>query len=121
MTYTLAVARIRKALEQRLTFSNEAQFQAALATLFSREEITPYIREHRLGDKERLDFYLPQARTAIEVKMWVSTAEVARQLRRYAAHPEIDGIILIARRPYQLPPALAGKPVACLDLWRSAL
>jgi hypothetical protein len=77
-----------------------------------------FVREYRLTEKDRLDFYLPNERIAIEVKIKGSAAEVLRQLTRYAEHDEIQSIVLVTTRTqqaYRIPTMLNEKAITvCL-------
>lgn len=78
-----------------------------------------YIREARLGPKNRPDFLT--GNIAIEVKFNHSQSTVLRQLKRYADEPTIQGIILIALKSYNIPPTLSNKPIHVITLWKNIL
>ena len=72
-----------------------------------------YSREHVLGAQSRIDFYLPEHKIGIEVKVAGSVNQVMRQIHRYNGHDQIDGVILITSRSRHtsIPMDLSGKPV----------
>ncbi len=75
-----------------------------------------YVREHRLDEKSRLDFWFPDLRVAIEVKVGGKLHDLRRQIERYAEHPQVGGILVVSTlaKLTQLPDTLADKPVrAC--------
>lgn len=97
----------------RLTFRHESELQEQIADILGREQIG-FVREFKLSKLDRLDFLL--GRVALEVKILGSINEHLRQIKRYNAHPEIDGTILLATRPFPVPDTLSGKPVRCINL-----
>ncbi len=72
-----------------------------------------YLREHILNPRSRVDFYLPEHRIGIEVKVAGSVNEAIRQISRYNECHQIDGTILISSRAghTSIPSMLADKPV----------
>lgn len=111
-TDTTLVDRIeRAATAHAITYSTEAQLQAALDTAL-REEGVVAQREVRLSDgRSRIDFL--SGRTGIEIKIDGSWTQVARQLMRYAKCAEIDALVLITSKVThrQVPDEIAGVPV----------
>ena len=73
-----------------------------------------YCHEARAG-RCRLDFLTADG-IAIEVKRGRPLPSVAGQLARYAALPQVTGVVLVAPRAYPLPKTLAGKPCAVVAL-----
>eukprot|EP00752_Nemacystus_decipiens_P015335 g13668.t1 len=79
-------------------------------------------REVRLGPGERVDIMLAD-RIAVEVKVkraWSKPA-VLRQLRRYAAHERVAGLILATNLAMHLPAEIGGKPALIASLGRAWL
>ncbi len=78
-------------------------------------------REVKLGEKDRIDFVVQRVvdgkpsgvEVGVEVKVKASLAHVERQLRRYATHPRLAGILVISCSVQltRLPSFIAGKPV----------
>lgn len=70
-------------------------------------------RERRLSDTDRIDFYVPAARTGIECKTDGSPNTVMRQLLRYTESELIDGLVLVTTRQKHriIHSQLGGKPV----------
>jgi len=78
-------------------------------------------REHRLGPADRPDF-LVDGRWVIEVKgPRHRSLAVHRQLARYAAYPQVEGVLLATSRAMAMPPSIGGKPVRVLNLGRAWL
>lgn len=78
-------------------------------------------REHRLGDGDIPDFLI-EGRYVIEVKMkGARKAAIYRQLDRYAAHPDVQAIILVTNLAMGLPPTINGKPTFIVNLGRAWL
>jgi len=72
-----------------------------------------FLREHVLNARSRIDFYLPEHKIGIEVKVAGGANEVMRQIHRYNACDPIDGVILITSRTKHTatPEELNRKPV----------
>ncbi len=72
-----------------------------------------FLREHVLNARSRIDFYLPEHKIGIEVKVAGGANEVMRQIHRYNACDPIDGMILITSRTKHTstPEELNCKPV----------
>ena len=83
----------------------------------------PYLHEYVLGPRCRID--LMCGGVGIEVKRGrPERGRLMAQLSRYAASPEVRGLIVVAERSVNLPRTLGGKPVQllCLNrLWGIAL
>jgi hypothetical protein len=76
--------------------SSEAELQDALLELFTGNGLAVQ-REHSLGGGNRIDF-LVASHVGVEVKVQSGHAEVTRQIQRYAAHPDIDVMVLVTTR-----------------------
>lgn len=94
----------------RYHFSDEADLQAAIGQVLDGKTIL-YRREHRLSDRDHIDFLVDPG-LGVEVKVSGSLSSVVRQMMRYAEHPEIKGLVLVTTQmQHRLPRTLAGKPV----------
>jgi hypothetical protein len=72
-----------------------------------------FIREFRLDEHSRIDFYFPNSGLGLEVKAgksW-SRKKVYRQVERYTRSPEIRGVILATGRAQSLPALINDKPI----------
>lgn len=92
-TYQKIARAVRAA---RFNCSNEAELQAAIATVFEAAGIG-FEREVRLTAKDRIDF-LCAGGLGVEVKVGGDAAHVLRQLHRYAQRPEVLALMLITTR-----------------------
>lgn len=100
----------------RFSWSNESELQEGVATALHRAEI-PAVREHRLGEAGRVDFWLEQPGIAIELKTKGSPSEVIRQIHRYAEVAAVHGVILVSTSlRLRLPAELAGKPARTIHV-----
>lgn len=106
----------------RYLAGTESELQGMLAQVLEREGV-PFLREFDLGTAGTIDFYLPLWRTGVELKTAGSPAAVLRQLYRYAAAPEIDGLVLLTNhaRLGGLPATISDKPLQIVSLWEHAL
>lgn len=77
-----------------------------------------YERERVLGAGNRVDFYLPAHRLAVEVKVQGSPASILRQLTRYAACEVVGAILLVTNRATlaRIPSTIANKPAMAVRL-----
>lgn len=103
----------RSITSRRYRWRDEADLQAQLAVAFAEDGIA-VAREHRLSPTDRVDFFDHGTGVAVEVKVASSTAEVIRQLWRYAKCDTVREIVLVSSRSAHasaLPPAVNGKPV----------
>lgn len=106
----------------RFKFKTEAELQVGIMSVI--ERVTETIREHRLSDTDRPDFFLPQLGLAIEVKTKGAATAVLRQLSRYASHVQVQSILLITSRiqlATTIPDTIEGKPVRVHSLAGSLL
>lgn len=91
----------------RFNFTCEAELQEGIANL-----LPEFLREYRLSDQDRIDFF--GAGVGIEVKVSGSNSDIIRQLHRYAQSLEITALILFttkSRHLRGLPSAINGKAV----------
>ena len=83
----------------------------------------PWVHEVKLGPRCRID--LMCGGVGIEIKRGkIEIARVKEQLRKYAACPQVEGLILVTEKTVPLPHTMNGKPVRliCLNrLWGIAL
>lgn len=77
-----------------------------------------FVREHRLDAKSRLDFWFPELRTAMEVKVQGAPHRVLAQVRRYAEHEAVSAVLLVSTlaKLARTPETLAGKPARAVRL-----
>lgn len=107
----------------RYTTGSEAAFQQGLERVLALHRI-PFMREHQLGRAfGRIDFYLPDQKYGIELKVKGSPSEVLRQLHRYAQCPEIAALILLTGRARLAfaPSNINGRPVLTAAVWEGQL
>lgn len=97
----------------RYPLTQEAATHEALARVLTEHGLA-HVREHRLPDGGRLDFYLEAEQIGIEVKVAGGPAAVLHQCSRYLQQPSVAGLVLVTRRRALLPPVavLHGKPIA---------
>lgn len=88
----------------RFMYSNEVELHEAIADILADAGVDA-AREVRLGAAGRIDFLA--GTVGIEVKVQGATATVGRQLRRYAATPEVEELLLVTNRPRHV--SLAGE------------
>ncbi|MFA6244777.1 MAG: hypothetical protein WC655_27785 [Candidatus Hydrogenedentales bacterium] len=93
--------------------TSELELQDGIAQVLQQAGVE-FIREARLSDSDRPDFMV--GRVAIEVKTGGSKSALCRQLMRYAAHQDVDEILVITSRfaLADLPQVLNCRPVAVL-------
>jgi hypothetical protein len=115
------VARIGAILAKaRIDLSNEKAAQTAIAETLA-EGGMRLEREHRLSARDRPDFFLPESGLAVEVKLRAGRMDVYRQLRRYASHEAVRGLLLVSNTAMALPVEIEGKPAFSISLGRAWL
>lgn len=105
----------------RLDLSSEKHLQAEIEQVFTAAGI-PFEREKRLSDRDIPDF-LVAGGIAIECKMRnkARKIDIYKQLCRYAAHAEVNAIVLASNMSMGLPEEINGKPVYVASLSRGWL
>lgn len=99
----------------RFVYADEADLQDAVARALAPRWVVS--RERRLGSHERLDLWVQDLRVAVETKVAGDVERVFVQVKRYLAHPEVDGLVLVTNRVrHRLPAEIKGKPVAVVQL-----
>jgi len=58
-----------------------------------------------------IDFYVPSLKTGIEVKIKGNAGDVLRQLRRYAADPRLERIVLVTGKSFSVPETIGTRRV----------
>jgi hypothetical protein len=113
---------LRSIRAARPSGTTEAQMQAAVQAVLDAAGVR-YERERPCGSGNRLDFYLSDWRTALELKIEGGPSAVLRQLHRYAEQPDVAVLVLLTRKAAHrsLPRMLLGKPLHVLFLWEHAL
>lgn len=101
-------------------FNDELDLQNGIAKLLDSLGVG-YLREAQIGSgrESRVDFLI--FRVALEVKVGGSTADVIRQLSRYAGADSVDELILVTsrlRHRMQLPGSINGKPLFVMEIVR---
>ncbi len=76
-----------------------------------------FSHEAALAPRCRIDFLAEGV--GVEIKRGrPNRTSLLRQLRRYAASPQVDSLLVVCERGLPLPEALGGKPCACVSLQR---
>lgn len=111
----------RVVLRTRFNLSDEKATQQEMAEVLSAVGIC-FEREKHLGPGDIPDFMVSGG-LAIEIKLKrsVSKMEIYRQLRRYALHQEVLGLLLITNVSMGLPPTIEGKPAYYASMGRAWL
>jgi len=58
-----------------------------------------------------IDFYVPSLKTGLEVKIKGNAGDVLRQLRRYAADPRLERIVLVNGKSFSVPEMIGPRRV----------
>lgn len=102
----------------RLPLTDEKKLQAAIACEFDQAGLD-YGREHRLSERDVIDFRL--GAIGLEVKIKGSKRAIYKQMERYAEHEALKELILVSNVPMGFPSSLKGKPVYILNLAKAWL
>lgn len=108
----------------RWTCGVELGFQNAVAAWLDHHHVN-YRREYDLGTGP-IDFYFPDYRIGLELKVKGSVPAVLRQLQRYAQSSEIDALILLTGRATlaagcRRAETLNSKPLHVIATWAGGL
>lgn len=109
--------------QHRWPIGVELDFQNAVATWLNRQDVR-YQREYHLREADIIDFYFPDNRIGLELKVKGSPGAVMRQLQRYARSPEVAALILMtphASLAASVASSLSGKPVHLVATWAGGL
>jgi hypothetical protein len=107
----------------RYSVGSEESFQRSLEQVLLRHRIE-FLREHPLGRNcGRIDFYLPDHKFGIELKVKGSPTQVLRQMHRYAQCPDIGALILLTARARlaAAPATMNGRPLVAVAVWEGQL
>lgn len=98
------------------TAQNEYEIQNLIAQKLEEHGI-PFVKEHRLGPRNRIDFLIPGG-IGIEVKQGKpNSGAVQKQVERYAAFDEVTSLVLLVQQNVATyPHAANGKPVHYVSL-----
>jgi hypothetical protein len=98
----------------RFRAEGEHMLQDGIAEALSLEGVSS-VREHRM-ESDQPDFWLPEDRIAIEVKVGGGMASVMRQVDRYCQNSDVTGVLLVTTRMSHrgMPRSLHGKPIRIL-------
>jgi hypothetical protein len=106
---------------RRTLIMDELRLHDAIETILT-DTGFEFHREYPLGRHYRLDFWLPQLSTAIEVKRGKAGVQHLPQIGAYLDYDQVQGCVLIALRiDPKVPDTFRGKPITKLELWRYLL
>ena len=100
------------------TYQNEKDLQDGIENVLILGKIK-YIREFKMTARERIDFYLPDTKTGIEIKTKGAETQIIRQLLRYSQLDLINELILITTKSAYPPGTLNKKP--CNSIYINSL
>lgn len=99
----------------RIALETEKAAQADIETVL-RGAGLPFEREARLGPGDIPDFIVGGT-IVIEVKLRSTTRKnIGRQLDRYAAYPQVKGVLLVSNIAIRLPEFIHEKPFLSVSL-----
>ena len=101
-------------LKYKYSLSSEKELQKELFD-FSLKKLG-FIKEYRLSKRDIIDFYHPELKIGIEVKIKGSSSEIYRQVKEYCKYPEINQLLLVSNKAMGLPPEIEEKHVEVLLL-----
>lgn len=100
----------------RYDLTNEKRVQSGIEEVLRTAGFT-FIREYRLSEQDRIDFYFPEAKIGLEIKIKGQALQVCRQLSRYARSNDIATLVLFSTRKFvQIPDTLNNKPI--ISIWQ---
>ena len=111
----------RALARDRSWVADENRIHDAIAAALAELGIA-FEREFRLTASERLDFWLPELRWAIEVKKHAFGQADLRQVARYLNDDRVVGCLVVATRINTgATTTLLNKPIQYLALWKFLL
>lgn len=106
----------------KFNFSNEKELQAGIGKVFAKidEKFEP---EYYLSKEDIIDFYWPDKKIGVEIKINHPLSHLTRQLHRYVQHENVMGILLVTsmNRLTRLPGEINKKPIICHNIIGSLL
>jgi hypothetical protein len=96
---------------------SEADLQQKIEPLLAAQG---FVREVEISGG-RADFWNKSEGVVIETKVTCSVANLLRQLKKYAAGPEVKELWVVSVRPFNLPDSLSGKKVRGIFMWKAAM
>jgi len=104
-------------------YSDEDQLHGILAGLLTEAGECGFTREYAVDRKNRFDFWFQDEGLVIEVKVKGSLSQALRQIDRYAALPQVKGILLASTLRWTdiAISSLHGVPVRGIHLPRQCL
>lgn len=103
---------------QRFPLDTEAALQVAIEQRFSELSID-YSREHRLGAKQRPDFFIEGV--VVEVKIKGGARAIYKQCADYCAFPDVKALVLVTNRAMGFPEDIDSTPCYVINLGRAWL
>lgn len=106
----------------RFDLTDEKACQGAIAEFLAAQLPGVLVeREKRLSRRDIPDF-LVGGRIAVEVKLKGARGpDVLRQLARYAAHPEVEAMVLVSGKAIDVPAIVGGRPLVNVRMARAWL
>lgn len=82
---------------KKLSLQKEKVLQVELEEIFTQNKLY-FKREYRLNQNNIIDFYFPNEKIGLEIKIKGDKAKILEQLERYSRFDEIEGIFLLTNR-----------------------
>lgn len=109
------IRNLRNLLSKKLDISNEKNLQDEIEEIFIDNNIN-YLREYSLDSKNRIDFYLPDEKIGIEIKIKGSIFKIYEQIERYAKFEEVNKIVLVSSKYVNVPDSIQNKEAHLIHL-----
>lgn len=98
----------------RFDITNEKRLQIEIADQFDRHGIV-YTKEYPLK-KGIIDFYIPDIKVGIEIKIKGRALDIFHQLDNYAECNDIHSFVLITSKPLTMPEKLNKKTLSIINI-----
>lgn len=109
------IRNLKQLLSKKLDISNEERLQNEIEDIFIENNIN-YLREYNLNRHNRIDFYLPDEKIGIEIKIKGSIFKIYEQVERYAEFKEVEKIVLVSSKYVNLPDKIKDKEAHLIHL-----
>lgn len=97
----------------RIRTSTEEQAQADVEAVLTRRGI-PFEAQKVLSPRDRIDVFC--GGVAVEIKVKGSRPTILRQLERYAALPQVTGVLLVSGIAWPFQGEIGGKPFRAVQI-----
>lgn len=109
------IRKLKKILSKKYSLHDEKILQEEIEDELIANDIN-YLREYRLSNRSIIDFYFPDEKIGMEIKIKGSVFKIFDQVKRYADFDSVDEIILVSSKFVNLPKKINDKDAHFISL-----